>query len=81
MACGILVPQPGIELMPPALQVSSLNHWTAREVSRRLQYVPPESSLASRKKVEALLPYQPPHPSFCSRPSRMSSVTRASRKG
>ena len=48
MACGILVPQPGIELMPPALQVSSLNHWTAREVSRRLQYMPPESSLASR---------------------------------
>ena len=65
MACGILVPQSGIELMPPALQVSSLNHWTAREVSRRLQYVPPESSLASRKKkVEALLPYQPPPPQF-----------------
>ena len=31
--CGILVPQPGIEPMPPALEVLSLNHWTSREVS------------------------------------------------
>ena len=29
---GILVPQPGIEPEPPALEVRSLNHWTAREV-------------------------------------------------
>ena len=32
MACGILVPQPGIEPMPPALEVQSLNHWTTRGV-------------------------------------------------
>jgi len=32
MACGLLVPQPGIELMPPALKVWSLNHWTTLEV-------------------------------------------------
>ena len=32
MACGILVPLPGIELTPPAVEVWSLNHWTAREV-------------------------------------------------
>ena len=32
MACGILVPQPGIELTPPALEVCRLHHWTAREV-------------------------------------------------
>ena len=32
VACGILVPQPGIELAPPALAVKSLNHWTTREV-------------------------------------------------
>ena len=32
MACGILVPQPGIEPMPPALEAQSFNHWTAREV-------------------------------------------------
>ena len=30
--CGILVPQPGIELMPPAVEVWSLNSWTTREV-------------------------------------------------
>ena len=32
MACGILVPQPGIKPMPPALEAQSLNHWTTREV-------------------------------------------------
>ena len=32
MACRISVPQPGIEPMPPAVEVWSLNHWTAREV-------------------------------------------------
>ena len=30
-ACGILVPQPGIELMSPTLEVQRLNHLT-REV-------------------------------------------------
>ena len=32
MACGILVPQPGIKLAPAALELQNLNHWTAREV-------------------------------------------------
>ena len=32
MICGILVPQPGIKPMPPAVEVWSLNHWTTREV-------------------------------------------------
>ena len=32
MACGILVPWPGIEPVPPALEAWSLNHWTTREV-------------------------------------------------
>ena len=32
VAYGILVPQPGIELAPPVLEVRSLNHWTTREV-------------------------------------------------
>ena len=27
-ACGILVPQTGIEPAPPALEAQSLNHWT-----------------------------------------------------
>ena len=30
--CGILVPQPEIEPVPPALEAQSLNHWTARKV-------------------------------------------------
>ena len=33
MVCGILVPQPGIEPAPLALEAPSLNHWTTREVS------------------------------------------------
>ena len=31
---GILVSQPAIEPMPPALGAQSLNHWTAREVPK-----------------------------------------------
>ena len=31
MACRILVPQPGIEPMPPAVEAQSPNCWTARE--------------------------------------------------
>ena len=30
---GILVPQPGVEPVPPAVEARSLNHWTAREVA------------------------------------------------
>ena len=29
LACGILVPRPGIE--PPAVEAQSPNHWTTRE--------------------------------------------------
>ena len=36
VTCGILVPQPGIEPVPPALEPQSLNHWTPREVPRPL---------------------------------------------
>ena len=31
MACRTLVPQPGMEPVPPAVEVQSTNHWTARE--------------------------------------------------
>ena len=31
-ACGILVPRPGIEHMPPALEVWRLNHWPTGKV-------------------------------------------------
>ena len=30
--CGILIPRPGFELTPPAVEVGSLNHWTAGDV-------------------------------------------------
>ena len=32
LACRILVPQPGIEPTPPAVEVHSLHHWTTRDV-------------------------------------------------
>ena len=32
MAYRVLVPQPGIELKPPALEAQRFNNWTAREV-------------------------------------------------
>ena len=32
VACGILVPGPGIEPVPPTVEAQSLNHWTTREV-------------------------------------------------
>ena len=35
-ACGCLDPPPGIEPVPLALEVRSLNHWTAREVPGQL---------------------------------------------
>ena len=31
MVCGILVPQPETEPLPPAMEAWSPNHWTARE--------------------------------------------------
>ena len=31
-SCGILVPQPGVEPVHPAVKALSLNHWTTREV-------------------------------------------------
>ena len=32
MACGILVLRPGMEHLPPAVEVQSLNHWTTRKI-------------------------------------------------
>ena len=32
VACRMLVPQPGIEPSPPAVEAQNLNHWTARKV-------------------------------------------------
>ena len=36
VACGTLVPRPGIEPAPPAVESRNLNHWTTREVPRQL---------------------------------------------
>ena len=32
MACGLLVPQPGMESLPSALEAQFLNHWATRDV-------------------------------------------------
>ena len=40
MACGILVPQPGIEPRPLAVKVKSPNHWTAREFPQLGNLIP-----------------------------------------
>ena len=40
-ACGILVPRPGIEPVPPAVGARSLNHWTTREDPTSLFKVTP----------------------------------------
>ena len=39
-ACGILVPQPGIEPGPLALRAQSPNHWTAREFPDTVFLIP-----------------------------------------
>lgn len=31
-AFGIIVPQPGTEAVPPAVELQSINHWISREV-------------------------------------------------
>ena len=35
VACGILVPQPGIEHAPPCIGRWSLNYWTTKDVPIR----------------------------------------------
>ena len=44
-ACGILVPQPGIEPMPPAAEAQSPNHWTTREFPLLLLFSHPSDWL------------------------------------
>ena len=36
-ACGILVPRPGIEPVPPAVEVWNPKHWTTREFPQLFQ--------------------------------------------
>ena len=39
VACGILVPRPGIEPVLPAVEAQSPNHWTTREVPETHLYM------------------------------------------
>ena len=39
-ACGVLVPQPGVEPAPSAVRAWSPNHWTAREFPQTFIKVP-----------------------------------------
>ena len=50
---AVLVPQPGIELVPPVVEVQSLTHWTTREIySRRhfMENAPCSIRVESKKK-------------------------------
>ena len=42
-ACGVLVPQPGMEPTPPAVEAWSLNPWTAREVPQLSHFIAEET--------------------------------------
>ena len=44
-ACGILVRLPGIEAVPPLVEVQILNHWTTREVPERSIFQKADSAL------------------------------------
>ena len=46
-ACGILVPWPGIRSVPPALELLSLNHWSAWEILLFIISFPVSSLLLS----------------------------------
>ena len=50
VACGILVPWPGMKPMPPALAVWSLNHWIAKKVPWFYEIVWPKHIEWNRKK-------------------------------
>ena len=54
-ACGLLVPWPGIEPKPPAVEARSLNHWAPREFSRRSHFFLPLAVLIRVK--DAMAPH------------------------
>ena len=61
MACGILIPWPEIEPMPPAVEVWSLDHWTTKEVLSALYSCHPVAfgSLVSDEKLTVNLREDP----------------------
>ena len=70
VACGILAPRPGIKPVPSAVEVRSLNHWTARGVppTSFLIQDPERSPSAERAALTS-------HPLFGSHPGCPSSAT------
>ena len=66
-ACRILVPQPGMEPMPPAVEACSLNHSTTREVPLRVLYYCDVHHLARKLNGVPLLSTLPsfPHSPSC----------------
>ena len=63
VACGILVPRPGIKPVPPAVEVWSLHHWTSREVPPCLFVLLLLTSLLGQNLLHSLLANWPS--SFC----------------
>ena len=68
MACGILVPHPGMELVPPALEIQSLNHWClcakllqSCPLCAPIDYIPPASSILGILQARMLEWFAMPH--------------------
>ena len=66
VACGILVPRPGIKPVPHAVEVQSLNHWTTREVPPPHVFNPPAAEglegTARPRSLDSVLIHAPPSP-------------------
>ena len=71
-ACGILVPQPGIEPWPLAMRVMSPNHWTAREFPNLSVWLQRGVEYKCRQHFTAALYWYWPLARFCSLRSRSS---------
>ena len=70
VACGILASRPGIEPVSPAVEVRSLNHWTAREVhepdsfGQQLQALLPPHDLPSQPVIAPNPAFSPTSPAL-----------------
>ena len=56
--CGILVPQPEIEPVPPVAEAQSLNHWTAREVPTQSLFSARRKELSTRNLISGEITLQ-----------------------
>ena len=61
MACGILVPQPGIESVPPPLEAWSLNHWTTKSQGAYFKNKEPDIQRRAVPSVTQLVQDKPGH--------------------